>query len=228
MTIVDYIPSLVAFCAVVVGIAGRPKWDATQAGMRRLTPAGRLTVGIAVLALVASWGITWRSHASAATSAQQRAQVRSMAHDEICDALIQCIHPFFELFGDRRSGLVPASVLDRDRVLKVAEIPSESSLSGLSGSNYGMSWASLLQLNAKLGTEAIDRVLQTYLAYIDPELADVVRKIRKSHYLFRMRDNGHCYPLGRAEEIGKVDTPHGSEEYEEFWTLMRLAESKLK
>ena len=82
--------------------------------------------------------------------------------------------------------------------------------------------------NAKLGTEAIDRVLQTYLAYIDPELADVVRKIRKSHYLFRMRDNGHCYPLGRAEEIRKVDTPHGAEEYEEFWTLMRLAESKLK
>lgn len=66
-------------------------------------------------------------------------------------------------------------------------IEVRSKTPGLSGSTFDVPWAEVLKGNADRGTERIDRAMQIYAAYVEPEVLEALSELRTSEFLWRLR-----------------------------------------
>ena len=240
MNAFDYIPALVAFVALLVGVTGRSKWDSTQTGLRRLTPTGRATIALGTAALLASMLLTIRAHNSADAATQQRDRLRKIAHSEIRLALHQITGPFFILFGDDSAEaqlqLVPPHINDPDRMVSVLRIDVRSKNTSLSGSSYPVPWVEVLKGNADRGATRIDRDMQIYAAYLEPEVLDALSELRTSEFLVlrlqlldeHVKDNtGAAFlPFPFASPPGMRDRMDFG--FEPFWSLINKLDKLLE
>jgi hypothetical protein len=235
----DYLPGGVAFVAVVMGIIPTPKWDSTQEGLRHLTPLGWVTIVLGFTALVASLILTWRSQRALDFQVHQRSRIQAIAHAELRQALRQITWPFFDLFGDRKDGsemlLVPPHIEDPDRLAAVMRIEVRSEDPALSGSTFEQPWANVLEENANRGAAQIDRAMQIYATYLEPQVLEVLFELRKSEFLVirlqtlveNVKMNAHVkflqFPF--PSRLG-TDDPISSG-YGPFWEMIRKLDKML-
>jgi len=183
----EYLPALVAFLAVVMGISTNPKWDSTQTGLRHVTRFGWATVGVGIAALVASVIVTRKRQKDLERQTSQRDHLRRIAHADVWLALRQITWPFFSLFGDEANEsdlqLVPPHIEDPSRLASVMKIDIRSKTHGLSGSTFDVSWAEVLEENAARGAARIDRAMQIYAAYLEPEILEALSELQTSEFL---------------------------------------------
>lgn len=184
--ILEYIPAIVAFFAVVMGLSPFQKWDSTQAGLRHVTPFGWVTCGSGIAALVASVWLTRHSQRESDRKVRQQEHLRKISHAEARLALRQITYPFFTLFGDDSSeaelDLVPKHVKDRKTLGSVMRIDVRSTSPFDHG--YGpLPWHRLLKSQADLGALRLDRVMQIYAAYLEPEVLEALSELRTSEFL---------------------------------------------
>lgn len=175
----EYIPAIVAFLALVMGISTFQKWDPNQVGLRHVTPFGWVTGGLGVAALVASLSLTGRQ-------IRQRERLRKISHAEARLALREITYPFFTLFGDDSEGaalhLVPQHIQDRSKLTAVMHIDARSNSPFDHGSGY-VPWDKLLKAQADRGASRLDRVMQIYAAYLGPEVLEALSELRTSEFL---------------------------------------------
>lgn len=238
MDLVAFIPSIVAFLALLLGITGHPKWDAKQKGLSQLTRTGWVAISLGIGALLASQVLTWRAQQAADVRARQHQTLRTIADTEIRLAIRQITSPFFILIGDDTEEsvvnrqLIPEHIQDADRITKALEIDVRASNISLSGVSYPVPWASVLEGNAQRGAAEVDRILQTYSAYLDPAVIEALSDFRRSEYLWRMshlieyaEGNSHVeflpLPLPSAKEGGDR---YG---FEKFWSAVQKLDGLL-
>ncbi len=229
MNAADYIPSIVAFAAALVALVGKPKWDPEKRGLRRLTPAGRLTLALASIALLSSFALTWRAQQAADLRRIQQEKITRVAHTELRLALQDLSGWFVEVLwqakldtvvpgyqGPRTSGLIfPQCMLDdRDRAMIAAKLKAQPG------------WRDSIKDAAIRSSAEIDRTLQIYAAYLSPDVLDAVSALRHSEFLFRIQ---------RIEEQPMLDVPPGDRGhyppdafgYEQFWKLVAQLDGML-
>lgn len=193
MDLIAYLPAIVAFAAALVAIVGAPKWDPTQTGRRRLTQAGQVVLALAALALLASSILTWRAQSAADTQRINRERVTLIAHTELRRALRQLSGPFDDaLWETGRSfslgefGIVPAGILDPQsrKALASLNLHAESPFTPAEGPP--LAWGAALAENARAAAGQIDRVLQTYAAYLDADILVLISDLQTSEF-FQLR-----------------------------------------
>jgi hypothetical protein len=240
MDIVAYLPAVVAFVAALVAILGAPKWDASKRGWHRLTRAGRLTLLLAGFALLASLVLTWRSQVAAESQRASRERVGLVAHTELRLALQQLSGPFYEVFlreaGDvpPEFGIVPANILDAKsrKLLASLDLNAESPATPAEG--RPLKWGVWFAESAKAADGEIGRVLQTYAAYLDPDVLAALSDLRTSEF-FGIRLKGMDdflkansfrgdEPLLFMYADPNSDHPFG---YEHFWNVMIELDARL-
>lgn len=222
MNAIDYIPSIAAFAAALVALVGKPKWDPDKRGLRRLTVTGRFTLALATVALLSAFALTWRAQQAADLRRAQHEKITRIAHTEIRLALQDLSGWFVEVLwqarldtvrpgyqGPRTSGLIfPQCMLnDGDRALIAAKLKSQPG------------WKDSIQNAAIRGSGEIDRTLQIYAAYLDPDVLAAISALRHSEFLFRIQ---------RMEEQPMLDVPVDARNhfppdafgYEYFWGLV--------
>ena len=235
----EHIPAVVAFLAVIMGMSTNPKWDPTQAGLHRVTAFGWATAGLGVTALVASGVLTRIRQRELDRQTTQRKQLRRTSHAEVRLALRQVTWPFFSLFGDDSEEaefqLVPEHIEESARMASVMRIEVRSRTPGLSGSTFEVPWAEVLKGNADRGTERIDRAMQIFAAYLEPEVLEALSELRTSEFLWRLRTldervntNTHVAFL----EFPFPNPPGASNQMEfgfrQFWRLVRSLDGLLQ
>jgi hypothetical protein len=226
----EYIPAIVAFVAVVMGISAFDKWDSTQAGFRKVTPFGWATGGLGVAALVASSWLTRSKQKEAGRQVQQREHLRKISHAEARLALREITSPFFILFGDDTEGtmldLVPQHIEDPDKLGSVMRIDVRSNSPFDDGSGP-VPWNRVLKGNADRGASRIDRVMQIYAAYLEPEVLEALSELRTSEFLvLRLQSlDMHLAANQRLKflEFPFVNAPDMSDcwGFGGFWKMMR-------
>ena len=133
----DYVPGVVAFLAVGMGISQTPKWNAAQ---EQLTHFGWATIGLGLAALIASILLTYFRHKEFELQTKQRKRIKEIAHAEIRLAIKQITHPFFSLFGDDNQEsileLIPEHIEDPDGMAAVLRVELRSNDPGELMSGY--------------------------------------------------------------------------------------------
>lgn len=238
MDLLAFVPSVVAFLALLLGIAGHPKWDSKRKGFSRLTRTGWMAVVLGVGALFASQVLTWRAQQAADVRARQHQALRTIADTDIRLAIRQVTSPFFILIGDDTQEslvsrqLIPEHINDLDRLARVLKIDVRASNISLSGSTYPLPWADVLEGNAQRGAAEVDRILQTYSAYLDPAVIEALSDFRRSEYLWRMKhlneyaeDNKHVEFL----PLPIPDNARGEDRFgfSKFWDAISRLDSML-
>lgn len=229
-TLLDYIPALVAFLAVVLGIYPATKWDSTQEGLRQLTPLGWTTISLGAAALIASIFLTLHRQKELNIKAQQYQHIQEIAHAEVRLAVRQITWPFFTLFGDDTEGteleLVPENIQDSDKLAAVMRIDIRSKDRAFPGGTFDISWAEVLELNANRGAERGDRVLQIYAVYLEPQILELLSELRTSEFLVLrlQRLNEHVESNTHVEFL-TFPFPGYRDDYDfgfgKFWTLVQ-------
>ena len=237
MKALDYVPAPVAFVALLVSVGGSSfSWDSVQ---RQLTPLGWTAIALGSLALAGSLFLTWRQHRDLDLQRRQRDQVRAIAHAETRLAVGQITWPFFSLFGDESEEsflqLAPPHIEDAERLTKVMQIEVRSQTPGLSGGTFGISWAEVLKRNADSGAARIDRVMQIYAAYLEPEVLEALSELRTCEFLVlrlqrldeHVEENAQIaflhFPFPSPPEI---NDRFGSG-FLSFWTIVRRLDQRL-
>ena len=205
-TILPYISAIVAFAALLIAIAGKPKWDSSQRGFRRLKPTGRLTTLLGVLALFSTISLTWIAQEAAEEQRTQRKRIVTVAHTELRHALHTMLGPFymalsrstreFVKYSMPEFDLIPSGVNMLDTHIRVAL--AETDLNAISP-YYRLRWGKTIQDAAVRGYVAIDRVKQTYAAYLDSHILVLLSELQRSELLFRLRDLDRIVTANRGE-----------------------------
>ena len=236
MNALDYIPAAVAFAAVLVALAGKPKWDPTKEGIRRLTTTGRVTLAVAVMALVASVALTLRAQQAADLQRVQRDRITRVAHTELRLAIQHLSGWFVEVLvqtaansyapgyqGPRTSGLAfPLCMLDkgdRELIAAATDVIARPPFSHSSGTRE------VIQSSSKEMSAQIDRTLQIYAAYLDSDILALLSDLRTSEFLER---------LHHLDMNSRLDLPVEERErhpdalgYEHVWELVGQLDRKL-
>jgi hypothetical protein len=182
-----FISAGVSFFAVVIGVIPTPKWDPTQEGLRHLTLLGWVALGLGFAALLASLFLTRLSQKAIDFQTRQRRRIQVTANAEVRRAIRQITLPFFDLFGDTDDGskmpLFPQHIQDPDRLAAVLRIEIRSTGRALSGVTFEVPWADVLQENANRGAAQIDRAMQIYATYLEPEVLWLLSELRSSEFL---------------------------------------------
>jgi hypothetical protein len=235
----EHIPAVIAFIALVMGMSTKPKWDATQTGLNRVTQFGWATAGLGVTALCASGMLTRIRQRELDRQTTQRNQLRRTAHAEIRLALSQVTWPFFSLFGDDSKEaefqLVPEHIEEASRMASVMRIEVRSKTPGLSGYAFDVPWAEVLKENAERGTERIDRAMQIYADYVEPEVLEGLSELRTSEFLWRLRTlDEHVNTNTRVAflEFPFPNPPGATNQMEfgfrQFWAFIRSLDALLQ
>lgn len=240
MDVVAYLPPVVAFFAALLAIVGAPKWDASKRGWHRLTRAGRLTLLLAGLALVASLVVTWRSQVAAESQRTSRERVALVAHTELRLALERLSGPFYEVFfretGEVRPefGIVPANILDTRSRKLLASLDLNALSPAVTGDGRRLKWGEWFGELAKAADDEIGRILQTYAAYLDSDVLAALSDLRTSEF-FEIRLKGMDDFLKANSHRGdeplpfmfadpNSDLPFG---YAHFWKVMIELDARL-
>jgi len=229
MNALDYSPSIVAFAAALIALVGKPKWDPEKRGLQRLTSSGRLTLALATIALLSSFVLTWRAQQGADLRRIQQEKITHVAHTELRLALQDLSGWFVEALwqakldtvrpgysGPRTSGLIfPQCMLNNgDRALIAAKLKNQP-------------WRKEAIKDAAIRASGeIDRTLQIYAAYLDPDVLSLLSELRHSDFLFRIQ---------RIEEQPMLDIPEAERGhfppdafgYEQFWNLVMQLDARL-
>jgi hypothetical protein len=232
MRAIDYIPAFVAAVALVLGIAGSPlSWNTRPHGfLRKLTSLGRVAFIVGVIGLIGSIYLTWQQHTELDFHTSQQEHLRRIAHTEIRLALRETIGPFFNLFGDdtkeSQSLLVPAHIEDPDRLKAVMRIDVRSKSPFDEG--YGpLSWDRVLKEAADRGAARIDRVMQIYASYLEPDVLEALSDIRNSEFLV-LRLQGLDTDVEINKNLKFLYFPFVNVlGFGEFWKTMRKLDNKL-
>jgi hypothetical protein len=233
----EYLPSIVAFGAALLAIAGGKKAVSQKRGSYRLTRTGWLALGLAVAALGSGVALTWRSQQIIESQARQRAILRSVAHAEVRLSLQTITGWFFELLGDDRPEarftLVPAQVFDTKSVQAAQTIDIRKPLTIFSPPT---TWAELLQTSADRGSQQLTQALQIYAPYLEPEVLALLSELRTSEFLvMRLRGlRDHVDMNKHVERLGFhfVDPPgmldHMDTGWERFWRIVARLDALLE
>ncbi len=235
----EHIPAVVAFIAVVMGMSTNPKWDATQSGLHRVTQFGWATAALGITALCASGVLTRIRQRELDRQTTQRNQLRRTAHAEVRLALRQVTWPFFSLFGDDSEEaefqLVPENIEESGRMASVMLIDVRSKTPGLSSTTFEVPWAEVLKGNADRGTERIDRAMQIYAAYVEPEVLEALSELRTSEFLVRLRtldDHANRNTHVAFLEFPFPNPPGASNQmdfgFRQFWGFIRRLDALLQ
>ncbi len=232
----EYIPAIVAFLAVLMGISAFQKWDPTQVGLRHVTPLGWVTGGLGLAALGVSLWLTRNSQKESDHELRQRDQLRKIAHAEARLALREITYPFFTLFGDDSEEgalqLVPQHIQDPVKLTSVMRIDVRSN-SPLDDGYGSVPWDKLLKAQADRGASRLDRVMQIYAAYLEPEVLEPLSELRTSEFLvLRLQSldvHVHVNQQLKFLEFPFVNAPDMSDcwGFGQFWNLMRSLDRSL-
>ncbi len=233
MELVSYLPAMAAFVASIVAIVGTPKWDANKRGWHRLTRAGRFTLLLAGIALLASVVLTWRSQVAAEAQRASHERISLVAHTELRLALRQVSGPFYEvLFREIGAvppefGIVPVDILDPKSRKMLASLDLNAESPATTSEGRPLRWGEWFAYSAKAADERIGRVLQIYAAYLDAEVLAALSDLRTSEF-FELRLKGLDEFLEMNSHKGtepilfyyadpSSDHPFG---YEHFWRVL--------
>ncbi len=225
----DYIPGILAFAAVIVAIGGEKKTNPAKRGLRRLTKTGWAVLTLAVIALLTGLAATRRSQLALEAQANQRKILRSVADAEARLALHTITGCFFLLLGDdgpnARFALVPPHVFDSKRIQAAQSIEIREPLQIFFPPT---SWAELLKSSADRGSQQLTQALQIYAPYLDPEVLALLSELRTSDFLV-LRLRGLDDYVSANKEVKKlcfyfVDPPgmhdHMDTGYDRFWKIV--------
>lgn len=222
MNVLVFIPSIVAFAAALVALVGRPKWDPEKRGLHRLTGAGWFTLMLASVALISSFALTWQAQEAADLRRIQQEKITLVAHTELRLALQDLSGWFVEVLfqakvdtvvpgyqGPRTSGLIfPQAMLnDGDRALIAAKLEAQPG------------WKDSINDAAIRASAEIDRTLQIYAAYLDPDVLATVSALRHSEFLFRIQHMDE-QPMLDVPVEQRDHFPPDAFGYEYFWKLV--------
>jgi hypothetical protein len=243
MPLLDYLPSIVAFLAALAAIVGAPKWDPSKRGLQRLNTAGRVTLVVAAGAFVASVLTTWRSQPL------HRAQMIAAAHTELRVALKMLTEPFADAFyHDSPPGyvdasgdigpldLAPPAVFDSRWRTAIAQLDLKQKIAL---DDAGRARWQVFQDAATSSAARIDRVLQLYGTYFDPEVLTLVLQLQSSEFLeMRLKRLGEFVHdnefIDRPIPFVYVDPREGGDGhgdrfgYESFWSIIKQLDTKLE
>jgi hypothetical protein len=235
MKYLDFIPPLVAFIAVTIGVYPVTKWDATQEGFRQLTTWGWVTVGLGAAALVASILTTFKRHNELHVKKGQLEEIKKIAHSEIRLGLRQITWVFFTLFGSENEDswleLVPPNVDDPETLNSVLKVDLRSNERVHYGT-FNEPWFEILKLNSDKGALKIDRALQIYASYLEPEVLYELSEVRTCEFLVLrlQRLDQHVSDNKQVQFLtfpfpGNRDGDYG---YEKFWQHIRRLDELLE
>lgn len=182
-------------------------------------------------------------------------RLRLIAHAEVRLAVRVVTDPFFVLFrvdnAPHVGEFVPPHVLDDEALARVEHIdirshwqnwePVPDGASYLSvvetpGAYTRTTWAEVLREHAERGSARIDRALQIYAAYMEPEVISLLSELRTSEFLeLRLRrlteflsDNKAAafLPFPLVARVG--DAAGDMFGYREFWGLLQRLDDILE
>lgn len=194
-TILQYLSAIVALSAALIAITGKPKWDASQRGFRQLTPTGRLTAFLAVLAFFFTVSLTWRAQEVAKEQRTQRERVMRVAHTELRLAIRLALHPFYEVLESNQQtlDLVPSNLdmLDQNIRSKLGEVDLNEQFPYAIGKSSWCTrprWGKVFEEAANRAYIEIDRVKQTYAAYLESYILVSLSNLQRDELLTRLRE----------------------------------------
>lgn len=233
----DYVPGIVAFLAVGMGISPTPKWNAAQ---EQLTYFGWATIGLGLSALIASMLLTYFRHKEFELQTEQRKRIEQIAHSEIRLAIKQITGPFFSLFGDSSEEsifeIIPEHIEDPDRMAAVLRIELRSNNPGeLMSGYFEETWDKVLKMNADHGAERIDRAMQIYGTYLEPSVLESIYEIRTSEFLvLRLQRLDELVETNTKVEFLSFPFPNFEKGedlytwgYGKFWKMVRILDGLL-
>ena len=209
--LLEYVPAIVAFIAVLTGLLGKPKWDPAKRGLRRLSWTGHTTLVVAAAALLASILLTDIAQKKADVHHTQRQQIERVAHTELRMAIRNLLRPFFAPYpyslgwkaqpvalffatdgqsSSPVSHLVPLNVnpLDHEFRTNLASTDLHAPYPYSLGwkAQPVIRWARAYQQTALRGSQDIDRVLLIYSAYLGSDVLVRVSDLRRAEFLWRL------------------------------------------
>ena len=104
--LLPYISAIVAFLAALIAVVGKPKWDGSKHGFRRLNRTGLLAVALASMALACTIGLTWSAQRAAEEQRTQRDEIRKLAHTELRLAIQELSEQFVGVLVRQRRGMM--------------------------------------------------------------------------------------------------------------------------
>ncbi len=235
MKYLDFVPPVVAFIAVTIGVYPVTKWDATQDGLRQLTTWGWVTVGLGAAALLASILTTFKRQNELHVKKEQLEEIKKIAHSEIRLGLRQITWVFFTLFGaeneDSWLELIPPNVDDPETLDAVLKVDLRSKDRAFHGGTFGIPWFEVLKLNSDKGALKIDRALQIYASYLEPEVLYELSELRTSEFLV-LRLQGLDEHVSDNKDVKFITFPFpgnrmGDCGYEKFWQHIRKLDKLL-
>ena len=123
--------------------------------------------------------------------------------------------------------LVPSLLDDHARYAEVMKIDIRSNAYDTT------TWAEYLQRKATSGAARLERTLQIYAAYLEPDALETLSELRTSEFLYRLQtldehvsDNTHVklLHLPFPRQLGEEDMDFG---FGRFWELIRRLEKLL-
>lgn len=234
----DYIPSLVGFAAVLLGVRGGT-WDDSKRGWKRITPTGIFAFVLGMLALIVSFLQVAHSQREADFQKSRVARVRLVAERELHDAMRECLWPFEELYDN-----ICLEFHDRDYQPARFMADFDYSINQLTADSFiahfdfiapreqpkhttpfpELTWSALFSESATRANHRIESVLSKYSAYLEPETIANLTDIQ-NHDIFRRFLDAKILiePYDNLEDA--LRGPQGYGQYKDF---VKRAYSTLK
>ena len=234
----DYIPSLVGFVAVLLGVRGGT-WDDSKRGWKRLRRTGAFAILLGALALIVSLLQVAHSRREADFQKSRIANVRLVAEQELHDAMRECLWPFEELHDN-----ICLEFHDRDYQPSRFMADFDYSISELTADSFTahfgfivprehpkhtppfpeLTWSALFSESATRANRRIEAALSKYAAYLEPETIANLTEIQNHDMFRRFLDAKVLIEPYRSLE----DAFRGPQGYEPYKDFVRRAYSTLK
>ena len=104
--LLPYLSGIVAFVAALIGVVGKPKWDDSKSGLRRLTNTGRFVVTLSGVALISTLVLTWSAQRAADEQRTQHRKIQRLAHTELRLAVQELADQLVGVLVEARHGVL--------------------------------------------------------------------------------------------------------------------------